>query len=727
MDDRTMLLRQHLPPHSSHTPSSFPLQGDSQVTWFADQTSFETVWGAGTFFQNIVGYDDSELRLRQAVLLVKGQTAGVALVLAKDDPEVKGARVGWLQSLGVLPRFRGLGLSRMLVQAALARTMEFGHRKAFLFVESSNLAALSLYTTSGYEPVLEGPEDDLLWKRIASNLECRIKQRRNGIASEQTRTLAATAEEELPMPEGDKGGENIMGLCDDIVSFRRRLLKRLGRLEKDPTRLMSSPTCSAFAVCGLSALLFAHLRLCCGKDLNEEPTLAERADNLPTPTSLSLSFLVDLACNRRHETKRRFLKKQRALRRKGSHLASAMAASGEFEDSIADVALCWGLSDWLERTRPTLYSQQLAFSASSFFTCPDTSPPAFSVDAGDLCLEPTAIIALASSSSSSSPSKNAYHPIFTPLDPLRFLHASMSASIGDDESEEQMMARALPQTSTKQSATCFRSAGELQRCLDDVFEAASSMDLGNVATCECTVNGQVRRCERLSEVVLIVGKRHIGDGGNGGDEGGGGGGGGDKGGNCWDGHDLEHWFVVENLTRTISRGAKGDAGSSTEEMKEASTKKAVTAASDGESEGKSEGEPLFGGGVWNYSGNGGRIFDLSGSEYGEEVDLSPAPMDNSADEITTALATVAAAEAVLTMDDPTSLDAHPHYPSSQQRTQVAAKAITPYQPERILALPALGWFNDLGVTCLVAVAVQSDGGVRNSRRAVSKRKESPYL
>ena len=60
-------------------------------------------------------------------------------------------------------------------------------------------------------------------------------------------------------------------------------------------------------------------------------------------------------------------------------------------------------------------------------------------------------------------------------------------------------------------------------------------------------------------------------------------------------------------------------------------------------------------------------------------------------------------------------------------TQVAAKAITPYQPERILALPALGWFNDLGVTCLVAVAVQSDGGVRNSRRAVSKRKESPYL
>ena len=142
------------------------------------------------------------------------------------------------------------------------------------------------------------------------------------------------------------------------------------------------------------------------------------------------------------------------------------------------------------------------------------------------------------------------------------------------------------------------------------------------------VDGVPYSCEQLHGVILIVGKRQLieedntseghskgedevaneddGSDGNGGGGGGGGGresgdGGGSgasisiEGGDCgrgrggvgscaegWDGQDLDHWFVIESLTRTLSVTSDSVQNHST----------------------------LYGGSVWNYSGNAGGMYEF---------------------------------------------------------------------------------------------------------------------
>lgn len=62
-----------------------------------------------------------------------------------------------LAKMGVLPKARGLGLGRALMQRALAVAREMGATKVFLLTNSSLTAARQLYLSAGFRITHEGP------------------------------------------------------------------------------------------------------------------------------------------------------------------------------------------------------------------------------------------------------------------------------------------------------------------------------------------------------------------------------------------------------------------------------------------------------------------------------------------------------------------------------------------------------------------------------------------
>jgi ribosomal protein S18 acetylase RimI-like enzyme len=58
--------------------------------------------------------------------------------------------IGAIQNVGVIPRYRGLGLGQALVRRALAGFIQAGLRRAYLEVTAENDAAVKLYRNVGF-------------------------------------------------------------------------------------------------------------------------------------------------------------------------------------------------------------------------------------------------------------------------------------------------------------------------------------------------------------------------------------------------------------------------------------------------------------------------------------------------------------------------------------------------------------------------------------------------
>lgn len=95
----------------------------------------------------VVGYDGGSLaRLRE----------GSLSVIRKYHPDIKitddetDASEFYLDSLGVLPEYRGHGISRKLIAAIEERARESGHHRIGLLVDFDNAGAERLYRSLGF-------------------------------------------------------------------------------------------------------------------------------------------------------------------------------------------------------------------------------------------------------------------------------------------------------------------------------------------------------------------------------------------------------------------------------------------------------------------------------------------------------------------------------------------------------------------------------------------------
>lgn len=98
----------------------------------------------------VVGYDGARLSdLRSGTLSVIMECVGrVPTIVDECDADEY-----YLDSVGVLPEFRGLGVGRMLVSALCDRAFNEVSKPVGLIVDSQNPNAESLYSSLGFERV----------------------------------------------------------------------------------------------------------------------------------------------------------------------------------------------------------------------------------------------------------------------------------------------------------------------------------------------------------------------------------------------------------------------------------------------------------------------------------------------------------------------------------------------------------------------------------------------
>lgn len=98
----------------------------------------------------VVGYDGARLaELREGTFAVLREQIGQVPTIA-DETE---AGEVYLDSVGVLPQFRSLGVGRALVAAFCKKAFAEGHERVGLIVDYANPNAEKLYASLGFERV----------------------------------------------------------------------------------------------------------------------------------------------------------------------------------------------------------------------------------------------------------------------------------------------------------------------------------------------------------------------------------------------------------------------------------------------------------------------------------------------------------------------------------------------------------------------------------------------
>lgn len=98
----------------------------------------------------IVGYDGAQLaELREGTFSIIKSSCGITPSVA-DETE---AGEFYLDSVGVLPEFRGIGIGRALIVALTDKARSEGHRRVGLIVDNDNPHAEALYASIGFQRI----------------------------------------------------------------------------------------------------------------------------------------------------------------------------------------------------------------------------------------------------------------------------------------------------------------------------------------------------------------------------------------------------------------------------------------------------------------------------------------------------------------------------------------------------------------------------------------------
>ena len=106
-----------------------------------------------------------DLRQRQCYLLAPtGEVVGTGTAWFNNNFE--GARWGRVHWLAILPEFQGRGLAKPLMTSICRRLGELGHEQVYLSTSTARPVAIGLYLKFGFEPLIQSPEDAVVWREI---------------------------------------------------------------------------------------------------------------------------------------------------------------------------------------------------------------------------------------------------------------------------------------------------------------------------------------------------------------------------------------------------------------------------------------------------------------------------------------------------------------------------------------------------------------------------------
>jgi len=128
---------------------------------FADPESEITA----DLFARRFGSDSNLLAQRQCYLQdTRGDLIGTATAWFDDD--FLGARFGRIHYVAIVPGFQGRGLSRPLMSVVCQRLRELGHDRAYLATSTTRIAAINLYLSFGFVPLICSEEEAAAWRGI---------------------------------------------------------------------------------------------------------------------------------------------------------------------------------------------------------------------------------------------------------------------------------------------------------------------------------------------------------------------------------------------------------------------------------------------------------------------------------------------------------------------------------------------------------------------------------
>ncbi len=164
---RVIMVREHLEGIPEHAlPGSFSLRwyqrGDEthwlQIHQRADLHNHITP----DLFHRAFASDIFELARRQCYLTTsKGRAIGTASAWFNDNFE--GRSIGRVHYVAILPEFQGRGLSRPLMTAICRRLRELGHERVYLTTSTERIAAIRLYRSFGFVPLIRTDEEQQAW------------------------------------------------------------------------------------------------------------------------------------------------------------------------------------------------------------------------------------------------------------------------------------------------------------------------------------------------------------------------------------------------------------------------------------------------------------------------------------------------------------------------------------------------------------------------------------
>ncbi len=111
------------------------------------------------------GINSALLCKRQCYLLAPGGNA-IGTGTAWFDDNFQGCRWGRVHWLAIVAEFQGRGLAKPLMTAICRRLRELGHEHAYLSTSTARPAAIGLYLKFGFEPMIQSPEEAVVWKEV---------------------------------------------------------------------------------------------------------------------------------------------------------------------------------------------------------------------------------------------------------------------------------------------------------------------------------------------------------------------------------------------------------------------------------------------------------------------------------------------------------------------------------------------------------------------------------
>ncbi len=128
-------------------------------------------------FQRYLGCDMKGLQ-RRGVFLVSPDGEDIGTITSWYH-RYRGLRWGRIHFAAIVPEYRGLGLAKPMVSAAMNRLRELGHRRAMLTTESHRIPAIKVYHDFGFVPDMTTPDAAIAWREINEALPVSLRSRWN--------------------------------------------------------------------------------------------------------------------------------------------------------------------------------------------------------------------------------------------------------------------------------------------------------------------------------------------------------------------------------------------------------------------------------------------------------------------------------------------------------------------------------------------------------------------